>query len=424
MKVLVIGSGGREHALVWKLAQSTRVEKIYCAPGNAGIAGEAECLNLEAANPMALADAAARLEIDLTIVGPELPLVAGIVDAFERRDLPIVGPTRAAARLEGSKVFSKEFMSRYHIPTAAFTVCDSPESAYDIISSGVYGYPVVLKADGLAAGKGVVVAANETEARQTIQDFMIDRKLGEAGAQLVIEECLKGREASLLVFSDGKNFLPMPPAQDYKNIFDGNKGPNTGGMGTFSTPGLLDRALKERILREIAEPTIAGMAEEGAPFRGILYIGLMLTEEGPMVLEYNVRFGDPEAQVILARLDSDLVDIFEGIAAGDVSPVKVTWSQMSAVCVVMSAAGYPDKPVTGQTITGIEQADALMEVKVFHAGTRRDEAGRLVTAGGRVLGVMARQFTLEAARAQAYRAVECIDFEGKHYRGDIALLKQ
>jgi phosphoribosylamine--glycine ligase len=420
MKVLVIGSGGREHALLWKLSESARVEKLYCAPGNGGIVRDAECVDVEIGNANAVADLAARLEIDLTIVGPEAPLVAGIVDTFARRHLPIVGPTRAAARLEGSKVFAKEFMSRHHLPTAAFTICESPASAYDIISSGVYGYPVVLKADGLAAGKGVVVAQDEAEARRAIEEFMVEKRLGEAGARLVIEECLRGREASLLVFSDGKQILPMPPAQDYKNIFDGNRGPNTGGMGTFSMPGLLERNLKERILREIAEPTIAGMAADGAPFRGILFIGLMLTEAGPQVLEYNVRFGDPEAQVILARLDSDLIDIFEGIANGDLSQVKACWSEMSAVCVVLAAAGYPGKPETGQIIEGVEQAEAFEGVKVFHAGTRRNETGELVTAGGRVIGIMARQLTLEAARAQAYRAVECIRFPGQQYRKDIA----
>lgn len=420
MKILVIGSGGREHALVWKIAESERVEKIYCAPGNAGISCDAECVKADAANPSALAEAAARLEIDLTVVGPELPLTAGIVDAFTRRHLAIVGPTRAAAQLEGSKVFAKEFMSRFHIPTAAFTICDSPESAHDIISMGVYGYPVVLKADGLAAGKGVVVAQTKEEARATIQDFMVDKKFGDAGARLVIEECLKGREASLLLFSDGKHILPMPPAQDYKCAFDGNKGPNTGGMGSFSTPGLLDRSLKERVLREIAEPTIAGMASENTPFRGVLYIGLMINEDGPRVLEYNARFGDPEAQVILARLDSDLVDILEAAAGGDLSAVKASWSEASAVCVVMAAPGYPDKPETGQLISGIEEADALPNVKVFHAGTSFDEAGRIVASGGRVLGVMARQFTLEAARAHAYAAVDCIKFIGQHCRRDIA----
>jgi phosphoribosylamine---glycine ligase len=420
MNVLVIGSGGREHALVWKLSESPRVEKLYCVPGNGGIAQDAECLKADISNPAAIAEMASRLEIGLTVVGPEQLLVNGIVDAFARRHLPIVGPTRAAARLEGSKVFAKEFMSRYHIPTAAFTVCDSPESAHDIISSGVYGYPVVLKADGLAAGKGVVVARDVLEARQTIQNFMINRQLGDAGAQLVIEECLEGRETSLLVFSDGKQILPMSPARDYKSAFDGNLGPNTGGMGSFSTPGLLDRNLKERILREIAEPTIAGMASENTPFRGILYIGLMLTEDGPRVLEYNVRFGDPETQVILARLDSDLLDILEGVANGDLSGVKIAWSEASAVCVVLAAAGYPGTPDVGHVINGIEQAEALSGVKVFHAGTSINEDGLLLTSGGRVLGVMARQVTLDAARAQAYRAVECISFTGRQYRTDIA----
>lgn len=421
MKILLVGSGGREHAIAWKLAESARVEKIYCVPGNCGIKDEAECLSLDVITPSSLADLATRLEIDLTIVGPELPLVAGVVDCFQRRHLNIVGPTRAAAQLEGSKAFAKEFMSRHRIPTAAFTICDTAEAAYDMLNTRIYSYPMVLKADGLAAGKGVVIAHDEAEARRTIREFMEEKKLGEAGAKLVIEEYLPGREASLLVFSDGKNLLPMPPAQDYKNIFDGNKGPNTGGMGSFSMPGLLERTLKEKILREIAEPTIAGMAADGTPFKGILYIGLMITEDGPQVLEYNVRFGDPETQVILARLDSDLVDIFEGIAKGDITNIKPFWSEMSSVCVVMAAAGYPGQVQTGDLITGIAEAEALEGVKIFQAGTKRNESGELITDGGRVLGVMARQLTLEAARAQAYRAVACIKFAEQHYRQDIAL---
>ncbi len=422
MKVLVIGAGGREHALVWKLSESPQVEKIYATPGNAGISQIAECVVAENNSPVALVELAIRLEVDLTIVGPESPLVMGVVDCFNRRHLPIVGPTRLAAQLEGSKIFAKDFMSRHHLPTGAFTICDTAQSAYDIISSKVYGYPVVLKADGLAAGKGVVVAKDEAEARQAIQEMMVEKKLGEAGTRLVIEEYLEGREASLLVFSDGKNVIPMPPAQDYKNVFDGNTGPNTGGMGTFSTPGLLDKTLKERIVKEIAETTIAGMALEGTPFKGILFIGLMLTESGPKILEYNVRFGDPETQVILARLDSDLVDIFLGIANGDLSQVKVSWNDMSAVCVVMAAGGYPGQIETNQVITGLKEAESLENVKVFHAGTRYDKDLGLVTSGGRVLGVMARQFSLEAARQQAYQAVELIKFNGQHYRKDIALL--
>lgn len=422
MKVLVIGAGGREHALVWKLSESPKIEKIYATPGNAGICQLAECVVAENNSPIALVELATRLEVDLTIVGPESPLVMGIVDTFNRRHLPIVGPTRVAAQLEGSKIFAKDFMSRHHLPTAAFTICDTAESAYDIISSKVYGYPVVLKADGLAAGKGVVVAKNEIEARQAIQEMMVEKKLGDAGTRLVIEEFLEGREASLLVFSDGKNVIAMPPAQDYKNIFDGNTGPNTGGMGTFSTPGLLDKALKERLVKEIAEVTVAGMALEGTPFKGILFIGLILTEDGPKVLEYNVRFGDPETQVILARLDSDLLDIFLGIANGDLSQVKVSWNDMSAVCVVMAAAGYPAQVETNQVITGLAEAESLENVKVFHAGTKHDKSLGVVTAGGRVLGVMARQFSLEAARQLAYQAVDLIKFNGQHYRKDIALL--
>jgi len=423
MKILVIGSGGREHALVWKLSESPQVEKIYATPGNAGISQLAECVTAENNSPIALAELAARLEIDLTIVGPEAHLVAGVVDAFNRRQLAIVGPTRAAAALEGSKIFAKDFMSRHHLPTAAFTICESPESAYDIISSKIYGYPVVLKADGIAAGKGVVVAKDELEAHQAIQEMMVEKRLGEAGSRLVIEEFLEGRETSLLVFSDGKQVLVMPPAQDYKNVFDNNQGPNTGGMGTFSTPGLLDKALKEKLVKELAEKTIIAMSMEGTPFKGILYLGLMLTESGVKILEYNVRFGDPEAQVILARLDSDLVDIFLGIANGDLSTVKVSWSDMSAVCVIMAVQGYPSQCKVGQIITGLEDAEKQENVKVFHAGTKYDDSKQVITSSGRVLGVMARQFSLEAARQQAYQAIKLINFEGQHYRKDIALLR-
>ncbi|MFY9225672.1 MAG: phosphoribosylamine--glycine ligase [Blastocatellia bacterium] len=423
MKILVIGSGGREHALVWKLSESPQVEKIYATPGNAGISQLAECVTAENNSPIALAELAARLEVDLTIVGPEAHLVAGVVDAFNRRQLAIVGPTRAAAALEGSKIFAKDFMSRHHLPTAAFTICESPESAYDIISSKIYGYPVVLKADGIAAGKGVVVAKDELEAHQAIQEMMVEKRLGEAGSRLVIEEFLEGRETSLLVFSDGKQVLVMPPAQDYKNVFDNNQGPNTGGMGTFSTPGLLDKALKEKLVKELAEKTITAMSMEGTPFKGILYLGLMLTESGVKILEYNVRFGDPEAQVILARLDSDLVDIFLGIANGDLSTVKVSWSDMSAVCVIMAVQGYPSQCKVGQVITGLEDAEKQENVKVFHAGTKYDDSGQVITSSGRVLGVMARQFSLEVARQQAYKGIKLINFEGQHYRKDIALLR-
>ena len=423
MKILVIGSGGREHALVWKLAESLQVEKIYATPGNIGISKLATCIVPENNSPVALAELATRLDVDLTVVGPEAPLVAGIVDVFNRRHLPIVGPTRAAAQLEGSKIFAKDFMSRHHLPTAAFTICETPEAAYDIISSKIYGYPVVLKADGLASGKGVVVAQDESQANQAIQEMMVEKKLGESGTRLVIEEYLEGREASLLVFSDCKQVIPMPPAQDYKNIYDGNLGPNTGGMGSFSMPGLLDKNLKERLVKDLAEVTILGMAEEGTPFRGVLFMGLMLTENGTKILEYNVRFGDPETQVILSRLDSDLLDIFLGIANGDLSQVKPSWSDMSTVCVIMAAAGYPGQIEASQIITGLEEAESLENVKVFHASTKLDDSGQVVTAGGRVLGVVARRFSLEAARQQAYKAIEQIDFIGKHYRRDIALLR-
>ncbi len=425
MRILVIGSGGREHALVWKLQQSPRVEKIFCAPGNGGIAREprAESRAIDAGAAFADLIAFAQEEkIDLTVVGPESSLAEGIVDHFEAAGLRIVGPSRAAARLESSKAFAKDFMSRHGIPTADFFVCDSADQGLDLIQRSSYEYPVAIKADGLAAGKGVVLAQDFAEAEATILNFMTEKSLGDAGARVVIEECLQGRECSFMVFTDGEHYLPMVPAQDHKRVFDADQGPNTGGMGAFSDDSILTPGLRTSLLLSIVEPTLRGMKEEGAPFKGILYCGLMLTELGPKVLEFNCRFGDPETQPVLMRMKSDLMEIFEGIAAGALDATPLSWSPDPAVCVVMASGGYPGAYQKGKAIQGIEKADAMEDVKVFHAGTKMipGASSRFETNGGRILGVTATGADLQSAVAQAYRACALIQFDGVHYRRDIA----
>lgn len=421
MKVLVLGGGGRESAVVWKLLQSARVEQVYCAPGNAGIARMATCLELDLKKPDKLAAVAKDLGVNLTVCGPEQPLVMGVADAFTRLGLRFVGPSRAAALLEGSKVFAKEFMSRHHIPTATFAVCETVEDAEDIFDSNLLdGFPVVIKADGLAGGKGVFIAPDREQALEVIHGLLAERKLGEAGRRIVLEECLTGVETSFLVFTDGKTMAPLAPARDYKRLGDGDVGPNTGGMGAYSSPDLLDAGLQRKILRQIVQPTLAGLQSEGVTFKGVLYVGLMLTEQGPKVLEYNVRLGDPEAQVILPRLKTSFVDVLSAVADGTLETLELKWSDESAVCVVLAAEGYPDAVATGDVISGVEQAALHPGVLLFHAGTKRDEAGRLVTNGGRVLGVTAVGDTLAQARQRAYAAAAEITFQGKRHRTDIA----
>ena len=419
MKILVIGSGGREHAISWKLAQSPSTTALYCAPGNAGIAEVATCFPADVNDAGSLANLAESIGADLTVIGPEAPLVAGVADAFETRGLRLVGPSAEAARLEGSKIFAKQFMARHSIPTAQFTACHSPESAR-AARELEYSFPVVVKADGLAAGKGVRIAQDENEFDAAINDFFVERLFGEAGARIVLEECLVGREASVMIFTDGKDYRIIPPAQDYKRAFDSDAGPNTGGMGSFSTPGLIDQATLERILREIIEPTLAGMRAEGTAFRGILYTGLMLTESGPKVIEYNARLGDPETQAVLVRLESDLVEIFNAIVDGAVGSTRVRWSEDSSVCVVAASKGYPGQFEKGKPITGLDEAKSTTGVVIFHAASVRDEQGSFLTSGGRVLGVTARAETLEEARARAYEAIARIAFENMHFRTDIA----
>ncbi len=418
MKILVIGSGGREHAIAWKLASSPHTSQLYCAPGNAGISEIATCLPVDVNDPTSLATLAESVGADFTVVGPEAPLVAGVAEAFHARSLRLVGPSSAAARLEASKIFAKQFTARHSIPTARFVACDSQESAREALRQ--FRFPVVVKADGLAAGKGVRIVSDEKEFEDAINSMMIARVFGEAGSRVVLEECLVGREASVMVFTDGRDYKTIVPAQDYKRVFEGDQGPNTGGMGSFSTPGLIDDALLGRITSEIIEPTLEGTSSEGAPFSGVLYAGLMLTEEGPKLIEYNARLGDPETQAVLVRLKSDLVEILESIVAGQIGATPIEWSDDSSVCVVAASGGYPGEVEKGNLIKGLVDAKSVEGVAVFHAGTARNDSGDFVTAGGRVLGVTARAATLADARASAYVAINKIKFDRMHYRTDIA----
>jgi phosphoribosylamine--glycine ligase len=416
MKILIIGSGGREHALMWKLRESQQMEEIYCAPGNPGIAREAECLPADLSNPKEILAVAQSLKADLTVVGPEAPLVAGVVDEFEQAGLSIIGPTKAAASLEGSKVYSKLFMQRHNIPTARFAVAKDFEDAVKSLAG--FAPPVVIKANGLAAGKGVVVARNPEEAEKTLDDFMRRKTLGAAGDEVVIEECLSGEEMSFIVLTDGKSILPLAAAQDHKAVFDNDQGPNTGGMGAYSDSSILSDRQRESIVRHIVAPTLAGMALEGSPYRGFLYCGLMMTEAGPKVLEYNVRLGDPETQPIMMRLRVDLVELLLSLREGQLSVQEAHWSPNPAVCVVLASNGYPGTPETGKLITGIDAAESLGGVKVFFGGTSVREQ-KLLTNGGRVLGVTAMAEDLPAAIERAYAAVDKIHFEGMHFRRDI-----
>ncbi len=416
MRILVLGSGGREHALTWKLRESQQMEEIYCAPGNAGIAQEAECHPVDLSKPSEMLELASQLKADLTVVGPEAPLVAGVVDEFERAGRVIIGPNQAAAKLEGSKIFAKQFMQRHHIPTAKFEAAEKFEDAIKALNN--FGLPVVIKADGLAAGKGVVVVRTRQEAEQAIDEFMRQKILGSAGERIVIEECLTGEEISFIVLADGRSILSLPPSQDHKPVFDGDLGPNTGGMGAYSDDSIVDELMREKILSRIVEPAIAGLAADGTPYRGFLYCGLMLTEQGPRVLEFNARLGDPEAQPLMMRLRSDLVELFLALNSGQLGAVEARWTPNPAVCVVLASRGYPGKSEVGRVITGHEAAESLGGTKVFHAGTAiRDR--RLMTTGGRVLGVTAIAESLTSAIDRAYTAASKIQFEGIHYRRDI-----
>jgi phosphoribosylamine--glycine ligase len=417
MKVLVLGGGGREHALVWKLRQSARVSELYCAPGNGGIADEAECLPVDLKSLDSIVALGAQLGPDLTVVGPELPLTLGVVDEFTRRGWPVFGPTKAAAQLEWSKSFAKEFLQRHHIPTAPYAICDSVEEVREAL--GHFHLPVVVKADGLAAGKGVVIAATKEEAASVAAEMFSGKMVGQAGARVVLEECLKGDELSFLVLSDGERVAPLVAAQDHKRVGDGDTGPNTGGMGAYSTAEIVDDTMRDWLVNHVAKPVVAGMKAEGAEYKGVLYCGLMMTARGPMVLEFNCRFGDPETQPILMRLESDLVEALEASIEGRVSDGDFKWSRDASVCVVMASGGYPGTYDVGKNIVGLGQAAMIDGVKVFHAGTSKRD-GEIFTAGGRVLGVSARAPELKTAVARAYEACEKIRFDGAHYRKDIA----
>ena len=417
MKVLVLGSGGREHALVWKLRQSPRLTQLVCAPGNGGIADDAEVAPADLKSLDSVVALANRLQPDLTVVGPELPLTLGLVDEFARRGWPVFGPTQAAARLEASKSFAKEFLQRHHIPTAHFAICDSVDQVRAALAH--FHTPVVVKADGLAAGKGVVIARSKEEAAGVAAEMLAGRMVGDAGARVVLEECLTGDELSFLVFSDGERVVPLVAAQDHKRVGDGDTGPNTGGMGAYSTADLLDAGMRDWLVNHVARPVVAGMKAEGSEFKGVLYCGLMMTARGPMVLEFNCRFGDPETQPILMRLESDLVEAIEASIQGRTSEGDFRWSSDASVCVVMSSGGYPGTFEAGKRIDGLDEAAKLEGVKVFHAGTSKRD-GAYYTSGGRVLGVSARARDLEAAVSRAYEACGKISFDGAHYRKDIA----
>jgi phosphoribosylamine--glycine ligase len=417
MKVLVLGNGGREHALVWKLRQSARISDLYCAPGNGGIADSAECLAVNLKSLDSVVALGERLRPDLTVVGPELPLTLGVVDEFTRRGWPVFGPSKAAAQLEASKSFAKEFLQRHRIPTAAYAICDSVEEVRAALTH--FHAPVVVKADGLAAGKGVVIAASKEEAASVAAEMFSGKMVGAAGARVVLEEFLKGDELSFLVLSDGERVAPRVAAQDHKRVGDGDTGPNTGGMGAYSTADIVDDKMRDWLVHHIARPVVEGMKAEGVPFKGVLYCGLMMTARGPMVLEFNCRFGDPETQPILMRLESDLVDALEASVAGRVSEGDFKWSADASVCVVMASGGYPGTFEVGKKISGLDEAGAVEGVKVFHAGTTMRD-GAFYTSGGRVLGVSARGADLETAVRRAYQACEKICFDGAHYRKDIA----
>lgn len=419
MRILLIGGGGREHALAWKLAQSDKVEKIFVAPGNPGIVmlKKCSCIDLKLDDLEKVADYAEEESIDLTVVGPEATLVAGIADVFKRRGLPVFGPSKAAAQLEGSKAFSKELMAKYNIPTAFFKICEDMETAKAYVKEK--GAPIVVKADGLAAGKGVVVAMTEEEALEAIEEMMGDHKFGNAGARVVLEEYMEGEEASLLAFTDGKTVVPMLAAQDHKRIFDNDQGPNTGGMGTYAPAPVMTDILRLKATERILKPVVAAMAKEGTPYQGCLYAGLMIKDDVIKVVEFNCRFGDPETQVVLPLLESDLAEIMLACATGTLDQADVAWSDKAAVCVVMASGGYPESYETGKVITGLAEADAQENTVVFHAGTK-SAAGSIVTAGGRVLGVTAVDDNIRTARDRAYAAVENIKFDGAFYRKDIA----
>lgn len=418
MKILVVGGGAREHAFAWKMSRERAVSEIVCCPGNPGIAAIARCIPADPGEPENVFEIADRERVDLTVVGPELPLSRGIVDLFARKDRRIVGPTAAAAALESSKAFAKDFMARHDVPTARFRICNSAEEATRDIERGEFGFPVVIKADGLAAGKGVVIAEDRAAAAEVIRDVMVHRKFGASGERVVLEEFLSGQEASYFVLADGVTFMPLSSAQDHKRIFDNDRGPNTGGMGAFAPSPLVTPDVERRIVNSIVRPVLEGMASEGHPYRGFLYVGLMLTSDGPKVIEFNVRFGDPEAQVVLPMLEEDLSSLLMCAAHGELPTRPARFRNSVHVGVVLAAGGYPESVETGKVISGLEAAAEVPDTMIFHAGTARQN-GHLVTAGGRVLTVVGRGPTYRAAIDTAYAAAAHITFDGMQLRRDI-----
>lgn len=420
MKILVVGGGGREHAVVWKIAQSPAVEKIYCAPGNGGIAELAECVPIGATDIEGIVRFAKEKEIDLVMVAPDDPLVMGMVDALENEGIRAFGPRANAAALEGSKVFSKELMKKYHIPTAGYEVFTDSAKAVEYLKKGTF--PAVIKAEGLALGKGVIIAQDLEEAEKAVHDMIDQKVFGESGSRIVIEEFLTGPEVSVLAFTDGKTVCPMVSAQDHKRAYDNDEGLNTGGMGTFSPSRLYDEAKAKECMEKIFLPTVRAMQEEGRPFKGVLYFGLMMTADGVKVIEYNCRFGDPETQVVLPRLKTDLVEIMEAVIDERLDQVSIEWEDNAAVCVVMASGGYPVKYTSGYEISGLEDVSKVEDMTVFHAGTKVQD-GKIVTAGGRVLGVTAVAPDLDQAIIKAYEGVHKIQFKDAHYRKDIGIKK-
>lgn len=423
MKILIVGSGGREHALAWKISRSRHAEKVFCAPGNGGTRLVGENVSLSDTDIAGLADFAANEGIGLTVVGPELPLTLGIVDEFESRGLRIFGPSKKAAELEGSKVFAKEFMARHRIPSGRFRVADTFEGAKKILASGEFGYPVVVKADGLAAGKGVIVCSSQKKAEETAAEMLVGKKFGAAGERIVIEEFLRGREVSFIVISDGTRVQPLVSVMDHKTAYDGDKGPNTGGMGAISPSPFMTEKLFGEVMETVIMPAVTRMLEEGRKLKGVLYAGLMLTEQGPRVLEFNVRFGDPETQPQMLRMESDLVEVLTAAVDGDVLEKEIRWARRPSGCVVLAAGGYPVRYEKGKPISGLADADAIPGVTVFHAGTKYENEMHL-TNGGRVLGVCASEDTLAESMKKIYKACGRIYFEAMHYRRDIGAVKE
>lgn len=419
MKVLVVGGGGREHVIVWKLKQSPLVSKIYCAPGNAGIKDQAECIDVSAEDVLGIVKTAEELNIDLAVIGPEVPLAMGITDELQAKGIKVFGPNKKCAQLEASKAFTKAFLDRHNIPTAGYREFTDKDELLDNL--GIYGYPMVLKADGLAAGKGVIIAENEKDARAGVEELMGKRAFGNAGDKVVVEEFLEGTEASMLCFVDESAIIPMESAQDYKRIFDDDKGPNTGGMGTYSPSLIFTPELEEEIKEKILTSTFEGFKKDGLDFVGVLFIGLMITDQGPKVIEFNNRFGDPEAQSVLPRMKTDLMEIFQAATENKLDSIKIEWSDDRAVCVVMASGGYPGSYKKGMEITGLNDVDS--GIIIFSAGTKEDEDGKILTSGGRVLGVTALGKTHEEARTKAYENVKKIKFEGAQYRNDIGVVK-